>query len=78
MIGKVYTVKSAMMEMKMISEGYYATESAYKLKSKFKKKVRTPIIDAVYDILYNHQSAKITFRALTDNLDCPLNFFISF
>jgi glycerol-3-phosphate dehydrogenase (NAD(P)+) len=69
MIGKGYTVKSAMMEMKMIAEGYYATESAYKLKSTFKKKVRTPIIDAVYDILYNHKSAKITFKALTDKLD---------
>ncbi|UCD60224.1 MAG: NAD(P)H-dependent glycerol-3-phosphate dehydrogenase [Flavobacteriaceae bacterium] len=69
MIGKGYTVKSAMMEMKMIAEGYYATETAYKLKSTFKKKVRTPIINAVYDILYNHKSAKKTFRALTDKLD---------
>lgn len=69
MIGKGYTVKSAMMEMKMIAEGYYATETAYKLKSTFKKKVRTPIINAVYDILYNHTSAKKTFRALTDKLD---------
>lgn len=69
MIGKGYRVKSAMMEMKMIAEGYYATESAYKLKSTFKKKVKTPIIDAVYDILYNQKSAKVTFKALTDKLD---------
>ena len=69
MIGKGYRVKSAMMEMKMIAEGYYATESAYKLKSTFKKKVKTPIIDAVYDILYKQKSAKITFKALTDKLD---------
>ncbi len=69
MIGKGYRVKSAMMEMKMIAEGYYATESAYKLKSTFKRKVKTPIIDAVYDILYNQKSAKLTFKALTDKLD---------
>ncbi|WP_297704112.1 NAD(P)H-dependent glycerol-3-phosphate dehydrogenase [uncultured Eudoraea sp.] len=69
MIGKGYRVKSAMMEMKMIAEGYYATESAYKLKSTFKKKVKTPIIDAVYDILYMQKSAKLTFKALTDKLD---------
>jgi glycerol-3-phosphate dehydrogenase (NAD(P)+) len=33
MIGKGYTVKSAMMEMSMVSEGYYATKSAYKSKA---------------------------------------------
>lgn len=69
MIGKGYRVKSAQMEMKMIAEGYYATESAYKLKSTFKKKVKSPIIDAVYDILYKQKSAKVTFKALTDKLD---------
>jgi len=69
MIGKGYRVKSAMMEMNMVAEGYYATESAYKLKSTFKKKVKTPIIDAVYDILYNHKNAKITFKTLADKLD---------
>ncbi|WP_297791770.1 NAD(P)H-dependent glycerol-3-phosphate dehydrogenase [uncultured Eudoraea sp.] len=69
MIGKGYRVKSAMMEMNMVAEGYYASESAYKLKSTFKKKVKTPIIDAVYDILYNHKNAKITFKTLADKLD---------
>jgi glycerol-3-phosphate dehydrogenase (NAD(P)+) len=69
MIGKGYRVKSAMMEMNMVAEGYYATESAYKLKSTFKKKVKTPIIDAVYDILYNQMNAKTTFKALADKLD---------
>lgn len=69
MIGKGYRVKSAMMEMNMVAEGYYATDSAYKLKATFKKKVKTPIIDAVYDILYNHKNAKFTFKALADKLD---------
>ncbi|MBT8306009.1 MAG: NAD(P)-binding domain-containing protein [Maribacter sp.] len=69
MIGKGYRVKSAMMEMSMVAEGYYATESAYKLKSKFKRKVRTPIIDAVYDVLYLGKNAKKTFAELTDKID---------
>lgn len=69
MIGKGYTVKSAMMEMTMVAEGYYATKSAFEIKAKFKKKARTPIIDAVYGILYEKKNAKKTFKALTDKLD---------
>jgi len=69
MIGKGYTVKSAKMEMIMVAEGYYATKSAFELKNKFTKKVRTPIIDAVYAILYNRANAKNTFKDLTDKLD---------
>ena len=69
MIGKGYRVKSAMMEMNMVAEGYYATKSAYNQKSQFKKKVRTPIIDAVYEILYENAAAKSTFKKLADKLD---------
>ena len=69
MIGKGYTVKSAMMEMSMVAEGYYATKSAYELKTNFKSKVRTPIIDAVYEVLYQGKNAKHTFAALTNKID---------
>ena len=69
MIGKGYRVKSAQMEMSMVAEGYYATKSAYELKENFKSKVRTPIIDAVYDVLYQGKNAKRTFAALTNKID---------
>jgi glycerol-3-phosphate dehydrogenase (NAD(P)+) len=69
MIGKGYTVKSAMMEMSMVAEGYYATKSTYELKANFKSKVRTPIIDAVYAVLYEGKNAKKLFKELTDKLD---------
>ena len=69
MIGKGYRVKSAQMEMSMIAEGYYATKSAYELKANFKSKVQTPIIDAVYDVLYQGKNAKKTFAALTNKID---------
>ena len=69
MIGKGYRVKSAMMEMNMVAEGYYATKSAHLLNAKHEKKSKTPIIDAVYEILYNGKSAKKTFKKLTENLD---------
>jgi len=69
MIGKGYTVKSAMMEMSMVAEGYYATKSAYLIQQKQKKKSKTPIIDAVYNILYNGANAKLEFQKLTEQLD---------
>tara|TARA_B100000767_G_scaffold180414_1_gene168386 strand:- start:185 stop:1180 length:996 start_codon:yes stop_codon:yes gene_type:complete len=67
MIGKGYTVKSAMFEMSMIAEGYYATKSAYKIKNK--NGAKTPIIDAVYHVLYQGKDAKIIFEKLTEKID---------
>ena len=69
MIGKGYTVKSAMMEMNMVAEGYYATKSARLLMEQLEKKSKTPIINAVYDILYQGKSPKKTFKKLTEKLD---------
>jgi len=67
MIGKGYTVKSAMMEMSMVSEGYYATKSTWQLNQSYGAK--TPIIDAVYEILYEGKDAKKVFKKLTEKLD---------
>jgi len=67
MIGKGYTVKSAQMEMNMVAEGYYATRSAYIMNTDLKAK--TPIIDAVYDVLYNGKEPKKVFKKLTEKLD---------
>lgn len=69
MIGKGYTVKSAQMEMNMVAEGYYATKSAHLLNEKNDKKTRLPIINAVYDILYEGKNPKKVFKKLTDKLD---------
>ncbi len=67
MIGKGYTVKSAQMEMSMVAEGYYATKSAYNLNLGYG--ASTPIIDAVYSILYEGKDAKKVFKKLTEKLD---------
>lgn len=70
MIGKGYTVKSAQMEMSMIAEGYYATKSAYEInQGKGEEKAKTPIINAVYKILYEHKNPKKTFLKLVDKLN---------
>jgi glycerol-3-phosphate dehydrogenase (NAD(P)+) len=67
MIGKGYTVKSAQMEMSMVAEGYYATKSAFKLNVDYLAK--TPIIDAVHDILYGGKDARSVFKKLVEKLD---------
>lgn len=67
MIGKGYTVKSAMFEMSMVAEGYYATKSAYKIKQE--NGARTPIINAVYKILYKGIDPKKVFRELSEKIN---------
>ncbi len=67
MIGKGYTVKSAQLEMSMVAEGYYATKSAYEINQK--NKAHTPIIDAVFSVLYDHKEPKEVFTALTHVLN---------
>lgn len=67
MIGKGYTVKSAMFEMSMVAEGYYATKSAYKIKQE--NGARTPIINAVYMVLYKGKDAKKVFEELSKKIN---------
>jgi glycerol-3-phosphate dehydrogenase (NAD(P)+) len=67
MIGKGYTVKAAQLEMNMIAEGYYATKSARFINSEFK--TQTPIIEAVFLILYEGKRPEKVFEKLTKKLD---------
>ena len=69
MIGKGYTVKSAIMEMNMVAEGFYAAKSAFQMMEKQGKSDKTPIIKAVYDILYENKNPKKTFKQLIEALD---------
>ena len=66
MIGKGYSVKTAQLEMDMIAEGYYATKSVMEIKKKFN--VDMPIVEAVYNIVYEKISPVIEMRILTDKL----------
>ncbi|MEG2666183.1 MAG: NAD(P)H-dependent glycerol-3-phosphate dehydrogenase, partial [Bacteroidales bacterium] len=62
MIGQGYSVKSTILEMKMVAEGYYASLSVHKIKEEMH--INMPILEAVYDILYNHQSPSQVFSIL--------------
>ena len=67
LIGKGYTVKSAIQSMNMIAEGYYATDSVYKTAKE--KKLKTPIIDTIYGILYEEKNEEKCFKKLTTILN---------
>lgn len=67
MIGKGYTVKSAMLEMSMVAEGYYAAKSAFEINQK--NGAKTPIIDTVFSVLYGGKNPKKQFLKLTNLLD---------
>jgi len=66
MIGKGYSVRSAQLEMDMIAEGYYAVKSVMSIKKRFD--VEMPIVEAVYNILYEKISPVIEMRLLTEKL----------
>ncbi|WP_234111728.1 NAD(P)H-dependent glycerol-3-phosphate dehydrogenase [Chryseobacterium sp. R2A-55] len=66
LIGKGYTVKSAIQSMNMIAEGYYAADSIYRTSKE--KGMKTPIIDTVYGILYEEKNPEKQFRKLTAKL----------
>ena len=66
MIGKGYSVRSAMLEMNMVVEGYYAVACINELNQSYN--IKMPVCDAVYRILYDRISAALEMKLLTENL----------
>ena len=63
MIGKGYSVKSAQMEMEMIAEGYYGAKCVREVNKRYQ--VNMPIMNTVYEVLYEKRDAAEAITALT-------------
>jgi len=66
MLGKGYSVQSAQLEMNMIAEGYSAARAVFELNQVFG--VYMPILDAVYNIMYNQAVPAHEIELLTTHL----------
>ena len=66
MIGKGYSVKSAILEMSMVAEGYYATKCITEMNKTYK--LNLPITEAAYNILYENISPAVEIKLLSKNL----------
>jgi glycerol-3-phosphate dehydrogenase (NAD(P)+) len=66
MIGKGYTPKTAMMELNMVAEGYYACRSIFEINQKYK--VRMPLAETVYKILYDKVNPALEIKLLSEKL----------
>lgn len=66
MIGKGYSVKATKLEMNMVAEGYYATESFYNLNQQYN--IYMPILEAVYNVLYKNKPAGFEIKLLTHKI----------
>lgn len=61
MIGMGYSVQTAMLEMQMVAEGYYAVKSLENIRKRLG--VQMPIAQAVYMVLYENAKPDVILRA---------------
>lgn len=66
MLGKGYPVKTAILEMTQVVEGYYASAAIYEINRRYHAEM--PVADAVYSILYEGVPVKDAIAGLQNKL----------
>lgn len=66
MLARGYSPQYAQMEMNMVVEGYYATKCIKEINGNYE--VEMPVVESVFDILYNNTRPSEAIRQLEDRL----------
>ncbi len=66
MVGRGYGIKAAQLELGMVAEGYYAINGLNKIREKMRLKL--PIAEAMYSIMYQNAPVKETVEKLREIL----------
>jgi glycerol-3-phosphate dehydrogenase (NAD(P)+) len=66
LLGKGYSLKATMAEMNMVAEGYYAVKSLMEISHNLG--LEMPVMQSVYNIIYQGISPFIEFRILSEKL----------
>ena len=66
MVGRGYSIHSAQVEMKMVAEGYYASDCIRRINERFR--IEMPIAECVHRILYEGAPAAEEMEKLTQKL----------
>lgn len=67
LIGKGYTVKSAIQSMSMVAEGYYATKGICEIVRQ--KEIKAPIVECIFSILHEQKNCEEEFTKLVKILN---------
>ncbi|MBQ5452407.1 MAG: NAD(P)H-dependent glycerol-3-phosphate dehydrogenase [Bacteroidales bacterium] len=66
MLGQGYSLQSALLEMKMVAEGFYGSKCIYEVNQKYN--IELPICTAVYNILHKGNPVGFEIKLLIDKI----------
>ena len=68
LLGQGYSAKESIDQMKMVAEGYHALETIFQICNSQEERLKTPILNCVYQIVYKQKKAVTAFENLAQKL----------